>query len=135
MIAPPAIDQMRARRAIEALRAGVPNRDAVGALPSSAPTIEDHFQRLLSAAIERGIEAPGPAGFLLAGNFGAGKSHLLESLQHRALEQKFVTSKVVVSKETPFYDPIKMFRAAINGAQAKHSSNSSPASSTPGPKS
>jgi hypothetical protein len=111
-------DQLQARRAIEALRAGVPNRDAVTALDSSAPVIEDRFQRLLSGAAERGVEAPGPNGFMLAGNFGAGKSHLLESLQHRAMAQGFVTSKIVVSKETPFYDPAKLYRAAINSARA-----------------
>lgn len=116
--ASPAMNQVSARRAIEALRAGVPNRDAVSALPSAAPAIDTHFQRLLGTASERGGEGPGPAGFLLAGNFGAGKSHLLESLQHRALEEHFVTSKLVISKETPLYDPLKMFRAAMNGAQA-----------------
>src|ERR1035437_6472812 len=95
--ASPAMNQVSARRAIEALRAGVPNRDAASALPSAAPAIDTHFQRRLGTASERGGEGPGPAGFLLAGNFGAGKSHLLESLQHRALEEHFVTSKLVIS--------------------------------------
>ena len=111
-------DQLQARRAIEALRSGVPNRDAVTALDLSAPAIEDRFQRLLSSAVERGVEAPGPSGFLLAGNFGSGKSHLLEGLQHRAVAQGFVASKIVISKETPFYDPAKLYRAAINAALA-----------------
>ena len=111
-------DQLQARRAIEALRSGVPNRDAVTALNSSAPVIEDRFQHFLSGAAEHGADAPGPSGFLLAGGFGSGKSHLLESLQHRAVAQRFVTSKIVVSKETPFYDAAKLYRAAIGAAQA-----------------
>jgi hypothetical protein len=111
------VDRQQARRAIEALRAGVPNRDAVRALGSAAPEIEDRFQHLLSTVQEQGSEVGGPAGFLLAGNFGSGKSHLLESLQHRAREQGFVTAKILVSKETPLYDPIKLFRAAIGAAQ------------------
>jgi hypothetical protein len=111
------VDRQQARRAIEALRAGVPNRDAVRALGSAAPEIEDRFQHLLGTAQEQGSEVGGPSGFLLAGNFGSGKSHLLESLQHRALEQGFVTAKILVSKETPLYDPIKLFRAAIGAAQ------------------
>ncbi|HEY8287545.1 MAG TPA: BREX system ATP-binding domain-containing protein [Chloroflexota bacterium] len=110
------IDQHHARRAIEALRAGVPSRDAVSALGSTAPEIEDRFQHLLESVQEQAPEVTGPSGFLLAGNFGVGKSHLLESLQHRALVQGYVTSKVVISKETPLYDPIKLFRAAIGAA-------------------
>jgi hypothetical protein len=110
-------DRLHARRAIEALRAGVPSRDAVHALGSSAPDIEDRFQNLLSAAQEQAAEPAGQAGFLVAGNFGSGKSHLLESLLEHALAQRFVASKIVISKETPLYDPIKLFRAAVGSAQ------------------
>jgi hypothetical protein len=111
------LEPQQARRAIEALRAGVPNRDAVIALGAAAPQVEDRFQRLLSAAQERGEAIQGQEGFLIAGNFGSGKSHLLESLEHRALLQRFVTSKVVISKETPLYDPLKLFQAAIGAAR------------------
>jgi hypothetical protein len=110
--------QVQARRAIEALRAGVPNRDAVQALGSTAEEVKDRFEELLGAARERAVEEPSAAGsgFLLAGDFGAGKSHLLEYLQHLAREQRFVTSKVVISKETPLHDPTKLYRAAIRAA-------------------
>jgi len=53
---------------------------------------------------------------LVEGDFGAGKSHLLEYLLHLALEENFVCSKVVISKETPLYDPVKLYRAAIEAA-------------------
>ncbi|HEY7060482.1 MAG TPA: BREX system ATP-binding domain-containing protein [Chloroflexota bacterium] len=108
--------QVQARRAIEALRAGVPNRDAVNALGTAAVDVEERFRQLLAAAEESGIEPLSPAGFLLAGNFGSGKSHLLEYLQHVAREQRFVTSKIVISKETPLYDPAKLYRAAVRTA-------------------
>jgi hypothetical protein len=108
--------QVQARRAIEALRAGVPNRDAVSALGTAATDAEEHFRQLLEAAQASGTEALSPAGLLVAGNFGSGKSHLLEYLQHVAREQRFVTSKVVISKETPLYDPAKLYRAAIRAA-------------------
>lgn len=111
------IDQkIQHRRAIEALRSGVPNRDAVLALGCKQPTIEEKFRAQLQAAKEgtmRGIQAPG---LLIAGNFGAGKSHLLEYLQHIAIEQNFVCSKVVISKETPLHDPVKLYRSAIQAA-------------------
>ncbi|HEU4347061.1 MAG TPA: BREX system ATP-binding domain-containing protein [Actinoplanes sp.] len=99
------------RRAIEALRAGVPSGDAVAALGSGQSAIEDRFLALREAA------AGGTAGgLLLGGGFGAGKSHLLEHLARLALDAGFTVSKVVISKETPLYDPAKVFRTAADSA-------------------
>src|SRR3990172_9520315 len=53
---------------------------------------------------------------MFAGDFGTGKSHLLERFQHMALEQGFVCSKLVVSKQTPFHKLDKVYRAAIDSA-------------------
>lgn len=106
--------QLQSRRAIEALRAGVPNRDAVGLLGSAQPQIEERFQQHLAAiqaSISQGTQAPG---LLIAGDFGAGKSHLLEYCEHLALEQRFVCSKIVISKETPLFDPAKLYRVALH---------------------
>src|SRR5437762_5888744 len=103
------------RRALEALRAGVPNRDAVIVLGSLQVGVEDRFAELLD-----GVEAlpsrDAPGGMLVGGGFGAGKSHVLEHLAHVALSRGFVVSKVVISKETPLHDPVKVFRAAIDEA-------------------
>ena len=60
------------RRAIEALRSGVPNRDAVRVLGSSQPEIEERFAEQL-AAIKAGEIS---SGLLVRGGFGSGKSHL-----------------------------------------------------------
>lgn len=109
-------DVVQRRRALEALRAGVPNRDAVAALGSSQTGVEDRFTQLL----DRVASATGgdPAGgMLVGGGFGSGKSHVLEHLAHRALDANFVVSKVVVSKETVLHDPAKVFRAAIDDAR------------------
>ena len=108
--------QVQSWRAIEALRAGVPNRDAVRELGSSQSVIEDRFRKQL-AAVKDGFSSGTPvAGTLVAGDFGSGKSHLLEYLQHIALENNFVCSKVVIGKETPLYDPAKVYNAAIQSA-------------------
>jgi len=110
------ITRVQARRAIEALRAGVPNHDAVLALGSGQPRIEARFRDLLERAaddVAKGTQTPG---LLVAGDFGTGKSHLLEALEQRALREQFVCSKVVVSKETPLHDPDKLYRAAIQAA-------------------
>lgn len=103
------------RRAIEALRAGVPNRDAVRALGCAQPKIEANFRDQLDL-LESGTDGSHVPGILVAGGFGSGKSHLLEYLGHVGLERKFVCSRVVVSKETPFHDPVKLYRSAIESA-------------------
>jgi hypothetical protein len=104
------------RRALEALRAGVPNRDAVAVLGSMQQGVEDRFSQLI-AAVRALPEGPTPGGMLIGGGFGAGKSHVLEHLSHLALSEGFVVSKVVVSKETPLHDPAKVYRAAIDHAK------------------
>jgi len=104
------------RRALEALRAGVPNRDAVAVLGSMQQGVEDRFSQLI-AAVRALPEGPPPGGMLIGGGFGAGKSHVLEHLSHLALSEGFVVSKVVVSKETPLHDPTKVYRAAIDHAK------------------
>jgi hypothetical protein len=104
------------RRALEALRAGVPNRDAVMVLGSMQQGVEDRFSQLLDA-VGALPEGPAPGGMLIGGGFGSGKSHVLEHLAHLALSESFVVSKVVVSKETPLHDPSKVFRAAIDQAK------------------
>ncbi|MBI2908740.1 MAG: DUF2791 family P-loop domain-containing protein [Chloroflexi bacterium] len=109
-------EQVRNRRAIEALRNGVPNRDAVAVLGCNQPEIEDRFRGLLRKARQAVGSADRNEGIIVAGDFGAGKSHLLEYLAHLALEENFLCSKVVVSKETPLYDPAKFYRAAIRSA-------------------
>ena len=103
------------RRAVEALRSGVPSWDAVAVLGSGQPAAEDQFSALLDR-VHEGRPARGPSGLLLGGGFGAGKSHLLTHLSHLAMASEFVVSTVVISKETPLHDPVKTFRAAIAGA-------------------
>ncbi len=108
--------QVEYRRAIEALRSGVPNRDAVLALGCEQSAIEDKFRVQLQAAKEGAAQGMQSPGFLISGDFGTGKSHLLEYLRHIALAENFVCSKVVISKETPLHDPIKLYRSAIQAA-------------------
>jgi RimJ/RimL family protein N-acetyltransferase len=104
-------ETVASRRAIEALRAGVPSRDAVAALGSEQSAIEDRFHALCEAA------ASGTAGgLLLGGGFGAGKSHLLEHVTRLAFDAGYTVSRVVISKETPLHDPAKVFRAAADSA-------------------
>ena len=106
-------EKLAARRAVEALRSGVPSRDAVTALGSGQSAVEDRFTALIDSADR---VRSGPRGLLLGGGFGSGKSHVLEHLTHLALDRGFAVSRIVVSKETPLHDPAKVLRAAVESA-------------------
>jgi hypothetical protein len=100
---------LQARTAIEALRAGVPNGAAVQLLGAGDTGMESAFRALLdSAGAEHGIG--------LAGGFGTGKSHTLTALGEVARGQRFVVSRVVISKETPLGDVGRVFEAAMRRA-------------------
>lgn len=105
------------RKTIEALRAGVPNRDAVRQLGCNAPTIEGRFRDLLEACTSKSDDGQQVHGFAVQGDFGSGKSHLLEYLQHIAIQHHFVVSKIVISKETSLADLRRLFEAAANQAR------------------
>lgn len=97
------------RVAIEALRAGVPNRAAIQMLGSVETAIEEQFTVGLDAMWD---PEPQP-GLAIAGGFGTGKSHLLGYLREQALRRNFVVSWVTVSKETPLSAPGAVFAAAM----------------------
>jgi P-loop Domain of unknown function (DUF2791) len=118
-----------ARTAIEALRAGVPNRAAVRQMGTEQTEIEQAFEEVLAAegAGTGRFEAErdeagqngawrGSTGIGMAGGFGTGKSHMLGYLAEVARQQGFVVSRVVVSKETPLSHPGHVLAAALRDA-------------------
>ncbi len=107
------------RRALEALRNGVPNREAVQLLGCNQPLAEGKFEELLQRASDVHTPPGGALGMLVSGDFGTGKSHLLSHFEHRALSQGFVCSKVTISKETPLYDLGKVFKSAVDNGRVQ----------------
>ena len=104
------------RQALEALRSGVPNQEAVKILGCKQPATR-RFGELLTGATERESPPDDAPGMLISGDFGAGKSHLLTFLEQEALSRNFVCSKVAISKETPLFDLGKVFRSAIENGR------------------
>ena len=99
-----ALDAQHTKQAIEALRSGVPNRAAVQLLGCEQELVVDRFHAQLSAL---GADTTPPSeqrGMLISGAFGSGKSHVLEYLKNIALDQNFICSHIVISKETPLFD-------------------------------
>ncbi|MCC6920869.1 MAG: DUF2791 family P-loop domain-containing protein [Alphaproteobacteria bacterium] len=108
-----------ARRAIEALRAGVPNRPAIRLLGSAESELIEGFESNLRS-VESSLGDIRIPGQVVAGGFGAGKSHFLGYLREIALARNFVVSWISISKETPLFDLEKTFLAAMrNAAVAK----------------
>ncbi len=105
------------RRALEALRNGVPNGEAVDVLGCNQPEVERVFNDMLTRLSREGDVPDGGQGMLVAGDFGSGKSHLLGYLERKALSQNFVCSRVVISKETPLFDMDKVYRAVVENGK------------------
>ena len=110
------VPDVEARRVVEGLRAGVPNRYVVTALGCMQPEVEGRFRRMLEATQQNITTGPCPRGMVIEGEFGSGKSHVLEYLQNLALEANFICSRIVISKETPLYHPVRLFYSAIESA-------------------
>lgn len=110
-----AADRLDARRAVEALRSGVPSAAAVRALDGDQVDLHTRFHALLAAAGREAAEGRQSKGFLFRGGFGAGKSHLLTCFEQDALDAGYAVSRLVISKETPLHDPAKMLATAVEG--------------------
>ena len=107
------LNQMECRQALEGLRNGVPNGEAVRLLGCNQPEAEERFRNLVDQSDEAESADERPSGMLISGDFGSGKSHLLSYLEGVALERGFVCSRVSISKETPLFDLSKVFKSAM----------------------
>jgi hypothetical protein len=107
-------DAVGARRAVESLRSGVPSRYAVAQLGTTQYEIKIRFQEELDALVEGKSTSP----LVVAANFGAGKTHLLEYLQTLAERANCVTSYVVVSPEMPLGNAHVVLKAIAEGSRA-----------------
>lgn len=104
------------RRAVEALRAGVPNRDVVRQLKPMQPELENRFATLLQKTQQNWDDGAQATGLLLEGGFGTGKSHCMEYLRHLALESNFVCSTLVLNKEMPLHNLARIYRGCVEAA-------------------
>jgi hypothetical protein len=83
-----------ARKIIEALSSGIPSRTVGGYLVGARAE--------LLAEISEWLETRAGGGRILTGNYGEGKTHLLNTVFNMAQSKNMAVSMVSISKETPF---------------------------------
>ena len=103
---------IRNRKIIEALRTGVPTQDAVALLGSGQPALDKRFIELLSET-QRGSNEHN-RGFVFFGDFGTGKSHVLESFAIEALTKNFVVSRATISQSLKLGTRYAILPALVN---------------------
>ena len=100
-----------ARHIIEALRSGIPSR-AVGQYFSDA---RPGIMKQISDAMETVRENGKSQGMIVSGNYGEGKTHLLNTVFNMAHEDQMVVSFLSLSKETPMNNLHMIYPKAMNG--------------------
>lgn len=83
---------------IETLRSGVTSRSLARLFCYGREALLEKAERELSAIRDGG----GSRGIVIRGEYGEGKTHLLNAIANEALKMNFAVSFVVLSKETPF---------------------------------
>ncbi len=99
-----------ARHVIEALRSGIPSR-AVGQYFSEA---RPRIMKEISDDLDRVRDTGRSAGKVIAGKYGEGKTHLLNTVFSLAHSNNMVVSYLSLSKEAPFDKLFLLYQKLVN---------------------
>ena len=99
-----------ARHVIEALRSGIPSR-AVGQYFSEA---RPGIMKEISGHLDETRETGKSKGMIIAGKYGEGKTHLLNTVFSMAHSNNMVVSYLSLSKETPFDKLYLVYQKLVN---------------------
>ena len=99
-----------ARHVIEALRSGSPSR-AVGQYFSEA---RPGIMKEISGHLDETCETGKSKGMIIAGKYGEGKTHLLNTVFSMAHSNNMVVSYLSLSKETPFDKLYLVYQKLVN---------------------
>lgn len=101
---------MEARHVIEALRSGIPSR-AVGQYFSEA---RPRIMKEISDEMDKVWDTGKSSGKIIAGKYGEGKTHLLNTVFNLAHSNNMVVSYLSLSKETPFDKLYLLYQKLVN---------------------
>ncbi|MHB8278774.1 MAG: BREX system ATP-binding domain-containing protein [Candidatus Humimicrobiaceae bacterium] len=90
---------------IEALRSGIPSRLSTRSLPDLRKKLTDKVKSDLESFDEENI----PMGKIIWGQYGQGKTHVLTTAEHIALDLNFAVSRVSLSREVSCHNLFKFY--------------------------
>jgi hypothetical protein len=102
-------EQVARRRAVEALRSGVPSWDAVSELGSGQGEVEDRFSALLDAA-----EGGAAGGLLLGRRLRRGQEPRPDAPVRAGARARLRGQHGGREQGDPLHDPAKVLRAAVD---------------------
>ncbi len=109
--------RMHAVRIVESLRSGVPTRLCTREMPDVRPELVSTIRNDLEAFARGQV----PVGRLVWGEYGQGKSHLLTTAEHMALDMGFCVSFVSLSREVSLHSLFHFYRRVAPVLRTAHS--------------
>ncbi len=106
------MERSLARTSIEQLRAGVPSRMAADVLSAGRgrimADIAEDLRSVQEGRVRRSMR-------IVAANYGDGKSHMLQAVRNLAEGERFLTSVLTVSRESPLDRVDRVYRKLVTG--------------------
>jgi hypothetical protein len=90
---------------IESLRSGIPTRLSTRLLPDIRENLTARIINDLTGFDEGFI----PAGRLIWGQYGQGKTHVLTTIEHQALDHNFAVSRISLSREVSCHNLLQFY--------------------------
>lgn len=97
--------RMEAVFVVESLRAGVPTRASTRELPDLRVKVTDQIRKDLDNI----ITGDKPKGRIIWGQYGQGKTHMLTTIEHVALDRGFAVSRVSLSREVSCHNLLHLY--------------------------
>jgi len=110
--------RLEAIKVVEALRAGVPTRVSTRTLPDLRKNLTDCIRDDLDLFTSGDI----PRGRLIWGQYGQGKTHVLTTAEHLALDRQFAVSFVSLSREVSCHNLFHFYGRVTSRLQTPDSS-------------
>lgn len=106
------MNKFEAKLIMEALRSGIASRRLSRIFAYGREGLLERIDRDLTRVATDGDSS---SGLVIKGDYGEGKTHLLNVIFNRATAANFAVSFVALSKETPFNRVDKLYRRVVDG--------------------
>ena len=111
-------ERMEAISVVESLRAGVPTRASTRTLPD----LRAEVTRLIQNDLEGFATGEQPLGRMIWGPYGQGKTHVLTTAEHLALDMGFAVSRVALSREVSCHNLFHFYARVAPATRIPNSS-------------